>query len=172
MAVAPVPDLRPVRPPWTHRHEATVLAAFVVVSEAVGLLGARITPRDQAWYSHLARPTFAPPSWVFAPVWAVLSAATAVAAWFVWRHHRTWQRDVALRWWALQLVLNAAWTPLFFDARQPVWALVDLSVLGVVAAITTVRFLPFDRRASALFVPYLAWLGFALALNGAIVAMN
>jgi tryptophan-rich sensory protein len=148
------------------------LAGFVLVAEAAGVLGASLTPRDPSWYSHLDRPTFDPPSWVFAPVWTILYAAIGVAAWLVWRHHRTWQRDVALRWWLLQLLLNAAWTPLFFGIRHPAWALVDIGVLIVAAAITTVRFLPFDRRASLLFVPYLAWLGFAFTLNAAIVAMN
>jgi len=172
--MAPAPSARPARPArrsWLHRHPLVALAVFVVVTEAVGAAGA-LAPRHPHWYDQLARPSFDPPSWVFAPVWTLLYAAIAVAAWFVWRHHRTWQRDVALRWWTAQLLLNAAWTPLFFGARQPVWALVDLVVLFVAAGITAIRFLPLDRRASLLLLPYLAWLGFALALNGAIVGMN
>lgn len=173
MALAPAPPrLRPVGRTWTHRHPVVFLVGFVVLAESAGLAGARFAARSQAWYSHPQRPTFAPPSWVFAPVWTVLSAAIGVAAWLVWRHHRTWQRDVALRWWAVQLALHAVWTLFFFGARQPTWALVDLVLLAAAAVITTVRFLPFDRRASALFLPYLAWLGFALALNAAIVAMD
>jgi tryptophan-rich sensory protein len=154
------------------RHPVLALAGFVVLTEAVGLLGAPFSARGHDWYANLHQPSFAPPDRVFAPVWTVLYAVVAVAAWLVWRHHRSWQRDVALRWWAAQLVLNGLWTPLFFGARRPGWGLVDVVVLVVVAAITAVRFLPFDRRASALFVPYLGWLVFALALNATIVAHN
>jgi tryptophan-rich sensory protein len=171
MRTAPGPSA-PAAASRTHRHPAVVLAAFVVVSEAVGLLGAWFSTHGHDWYTGLHQPAFAPPDAVFAPVWTALYAVVAVAAWLVWRHHRTWQRDVALRWWSAQLVLNGLWAPLFFGVRHPVWALADVIALVVVVAITLVRFLPFDRRASALLLPYLGWLLFALALNAAIVARN
>lgn len=173
MAISPAPhDLRTHRPTWTHRHAGLALAGFVAVAELAGIVGARLAPRSDAWYRALERPGFDPPGWVFAPVWTVLYAAIGVAAWCVWRHHATWQRDVALRWWAAQLALNALWTPIFFGLQRPGWALVDLSILLVVATITAVRFLPLDRTATLLFLPYLAWLGFAMALNLAIVTLN
>jgi translocator protein len=169
MTAAPASRLRAAR---THRHPVVALVVFVVLTEVVGIAGATSTSRGHDWFTHLHQPSFAPPDWVFAPVWTTLYALIAVAAWMVWLHHRSWQRDVALRWWTLQLALNAAWTPLFFGARRPVWALADVAVLVVVAAITALRFLPFERRASALMLPYLGWLVFALTLNAAIVALN
>jgi benzodiazapine receptor len=173
MAITPAPHgLRPIRPSWAHRHESAVLAGFVVLAELAGLAGALLASRSDTWYLALHRPAFDPPGWVFAPVWAVLYAALGAAAWCIWRHHHTWQRDVALRWWAVQLVLAAAWTPIFFGLQRPGWALADLSLAMIVAVVTAIRFLPLDRAATALLLPALAWLGFALAINIAIVSAN
>ena len=143
------------------------LLTFLVITLAAAMTGTISAP--DAWFSALQKPSFNPPTWVFPPVWSVLYAMMAIAA---WRVYRVTGVGAAIGLWFAQLLINAAWTPLFFGARQPVWALVDLVVLFVAAGITAIRFLPLDRRASLLLLPYLAWLGFALALNGAIVAMN
>src|SRR4051812_40911883 len=131
MTAAPAPPLRRGRPTWTHRHAAWFLTVFVLLSAGVGAAVAYATTRGESWYDELAHPRFAPPAWALAPVWGVAVAVTGVAAWRVWRHHRTWQRDVALRWWTVQLLLAAAWAPVLFVARRPGWALLDVAVLIV-----------------------------------------
>ena len=126
--------------------------------------------RPDAWYAALAKPTFNPPNWVFGPVWTILYVLMAVAGW------RTWQRlprsAVAMALWALQLVLNFAWSPAFFGLHR-----VDLALAVVGAMLASIAgFIAVsarhDRVSALLFVPYLAWVGFATLLNAAIWRLN
>lgn len=115
------------------------------------------------WYANLERPPFAPPSWVFGPVWTILYVMIGTAGWLLWKSNG-W-RSSALRWWAVQWLLNAGWTPLFFGARQLGAALVEMTALwlAIVATIAAAR--PRSKPAAALLLPYLAWVSFAWALN-------
>lgn len=152
---------------------AVVLVVLLAGSQAAGLIGVPFTDRATGgWYDGLEKPAFNPPSWVFAPVWTTLYLLIGVAAWLVWRHGDSRVRDAALGLFTVQLALNAAWTPLFFGAESIGWAFVDLAALWVVAAGTLALFWRVDRRAAALFAPYLAWVTFAGVLNGTILAMN
>ena len=152
---------------------ALALVVAIGVSQAAGLVGVPFTDRAQdGWYDQLDKPSFTPPSWVFAPVWTSLYALMGLAAWLVWRRPDGPARTTALALFVLQLVLNAAWTPLFFGAQRPALALVELAALDAAAEATTVAFARVDRRAAALLVPYLAWLGFATLLNAGIVIEN
>jgi tryptophan-rich sensory protein len=102
-------------------------------------------------------------------VWSVLYLMIAVAGWLVWRE-RGW--DASLTLWAVQLGLNLLWTPLFFAADRYGWALVDIVALLVAVAATIALFARRSRAAAWLLVPYLAWVGFATALNLGIVVLN
>jgi len=143
------------------------LVGLLVASFAVAALGGIATAGNvDGWYASADKPSFNPPNWLFAPVWTTLYAAMAVAAWLVWR------RGGDLRTWWVQLALNLAWTPVFF-AGQWLWpALVVIIALDVAVAVTTVAFWRVSRPAGLLFVPYLAWVLFATALNTAIAALN
>jgi tryptophan-rich sensory protein len=120
-------------------------------------------------YRALDLPAFAPPSWLFGPVWTVLYVMIAVAAWWVWREVG-WGRE--LTWWSVQLVLNLAWTPLFFAADRYALALVDIVLLLGAVVATIASFRRTSPAAAWLLVPYAAWVGFATALNAAIVVLN
>lgn len=124
------------------------------------------------WYRRLSKPRFTPPEGLFAPVWSVLYALIAGAGFRLWRAPASAARRRALRWWAAQLALNAAWTPLFFGARRPRAALVDLALLdaAIVACVRAARRV--DRPAAWMLAPYLAWSSFALLLNAEIVRRN
>jgi tryptophan-rich sensory protein len=122
-----------------------------------------------AWYAGLAKPPFNPPDWLFAPVWTVLYVLIAVAGW------RTFERDRSgwpMRLWWAQLVLNFAWSPVFFTAHQIGVALaVILLLLAAILAFIGASW----RQVSVaawLFVPYAAWVGSASVLIGAILALN
>lgn len=148
------------------------LAGFVVGCEAAGLVGLPFnTGSDGGWYDSLTKPSFNPPSWVFGPVWTTLYALMAVAAWRVWRSADR-RRRAALTLFAVQLVLNAAWSPLFFGAHRAGWALVDLCALWLALVATIASFARIDRLATALLVPYLGWVTFAGVLNAEIVRLN
>jgi benzodiazapine receptor len=145
------------------------LAGFglaVALAAVIGGLGVAGTASE---YQTLDRPAWAPPSSVFGPVWTVLYAMIAVSGWLVWR--RTgWSS--ALNWYAVQLVLNAAWTPIFFGAGQYGLALVDIVVLWVLIGVTIWQFRPVSRLAAGLLLPYWAWVTFATALNASIWLAN
>src|SRR5690606_30015988 len=147
------------------------LAAFLVVCFAVAGIGGAVTQSSvDTWYPTLAKPAFRPPDWLFAPVWSVLYAAMVLAAWLVWR--RVGLRSRALYLFFAQLALNLLWSILFFGLQQVGLALLDIAALAVLIALTTVAFWRIDARAGLLFVPYLLWVVYAGALNGAIWLMN
>ena len=124
------------------------------------------------WYQALEKPWFNPPNWIFGPVWTVLYVLMGVAAWFVWRHGSGRILAWALGLFLLQLILNAAWTPLFFGMHRPGWAFVDIVLLWGVLAATLVVFYRVSGTAASLLIPYWLWVGFATVLNGTIWWLN
>jgi len=144
------------------------LMLFLLVVVGGGLAIGFLTAPGE-WYAGLAKPSFNPPAWVFAPVWTVLYMLIAVAG------GRTFKRDGSSRamklWWA-QLALNFLWSPIFFGAHRIGLALLIVALM--LAAILAFMALSWrqDRLAAWLFVPYAAWVGFASLLNGAILVLN
>jgi len=144
-----------------------MLVGLLLATFAVAGLGSLATTSGvDGWYQDADKPWFNPPNWLFAPVWTVLYAAMAVAAWLVWR------RGGDLRLWWLQLLLNLAWTPVFFALEQRWAGLVVIVALDIAIALTLRSFWRVSRAAGVLLVPYLAWTLFATALNLAIAALN
>ncbi|WP_017584181.1 TspO/MBR family protein [Nocardiopsis valliformis] len=148
---------------------AAVFAAAVTAAALIGVLSSPGTAGD---YAALQQPPWAPPSWLFGPVWTVLYAMIALSGWLVWRERRWRGARTELSLFAVQLVLNAAWTPLFFAAGLRGTALVDIVLLVVTLSVTIVLFSRVSRWAAALLVPYWAWTVFATALNFSIWQLN
>lgn len=146
------------------RSAAAFATSLVAVSVAAGIGGAGTSAGVQTWYPSLDRPSWRPPDQAFGPVWTVLYAANAVAAWLVWRANPGESRP-ALTLYGAQLALNAAWPLLFFGLKRPGLALVEIAMLWVTIAATMVAFARRHRMAALLLVPYLVWVTFALALN-------
>lgn len=147
-----------------------MLAGFVVASFAAAALGGMTTASSvRDWYPTIAKPAWTPPSWIFGPVWTTLYVMMAVAAWLVWRR-AGWCG--ALVWFAVQLALNATWSPVFFGWHRIGLALVNIVLLWLAIAGTTVAFWRVRPAAGVLFVPYLAWVSFAATLNFAIWRLN
>lgn len=145
------------------------LAVFLALTAAAASFGALFRPG--AWYQGLAKPAWTPPNVVFGPVWTVLYIMIAVAGWLAWRANSR-GRSAALVLWAVALALNAAWSWLFFGQHAIGWALVDIGMLWTaILAFVVVASQP-ARVAAWLFVPYLAWVSYATALNLAIWLMN
>jgi tryptophan-rich sensory protein len=120
----------------------------------------------------LKKPAWRPPNWLFAPVWTVLYLMIALAGWLIWREAGFAGAGLALAAYALQLVVNAVWTPLFFGLRRPDLGFVDIVLLWLSIVATIALFAPIDVVAAALLVPYLAWVTFAGALNFALWRLN
>jgi translocator protein len=153
--------------------EPAVLLALLILCFATAALGAWFNtgPIDN-WYPTLRKPAWTPPNWVFAPVWTTLYAMMAFAAWLVWLRVRWPTSQTALGLFAVQLVLNAAWSGLFFSLHSPGIAFVEIILLWCAIAVTLWRFGRISRVAAGLLAPYLLWVTFATALNGAIWWMN
>jgi len=150
------------------------LAGFAIVVMGAGRLSSIATQeRIPTWYAGLAKPSFNPPNWLFAPVWTLLFAMMAVAAWLVWRTDAEPRaRQTALSAFWIQLALNVAWTLIFFGARDPGWASIEILLLLAAIAETIRRFFPISRPAAALLVPYLLWVSFATILSFSIWRLN
>ena len=127
---------------------------------------------DNGWYAGLAKPAWNPPGWLFGPVWTILYAMMAVAAWRVWLQGGWARQKKALGLFLLQWILNALWTPLFFGLHRPGWALAEILVLLATILATLRAFWRVDRPAGVLLLPYAAWVAFATVLNWTIWRMN
>lgn len=147
--------------------QASAFVGFVVLCFSAAAVGA-LTPPG-AWYEGLTKPSWNPPAWVFGPVWTLLYLAMATAAWRVWR---TPKPGLPLAVFGVQLVLNAAWSPIFFGAHALGWALVEILFLLLAILATTALFFRRDRWAGALFVPYVLWVAFASFLNATLWQLN
>jgi tryptophan-rich sensory protein len=155
--------------PDEHRYGA--LKYFIVLTLAVGALAAVATePEIAGWYGALNKPSFNPPNWLFAPVWTALYVIMAVAAWRVWRV--VGLKSVPLVLFFVQLALNFAWSFLFFRFYLIGVALADIGLLLILIVATAIAFWQRDRLAGLLFLPYIAWVVFASALNLAIWQLN
>jgi tryptophan-rich sensory protein len=145
------------------------LAAFFIIVFAAAFAGSRFHP--DAWYARLAKPAWNPPNWLFAPVWSVLYVLIAVAGWLVWRKTEDFAHP-ALVFWVAQLLLNLAWTFLFFRRHSPALALLDIGVLLAVIVGFIFTAMSASPLGALLFAPYAIWVAFALFLNLALWSMN
>ena len=150
-----------------------MLAGLLGVTYFAAFIGSQFTlPAIPVWYEGLEKPAFAPPNWLFGPVWTVLYGLMAFAAWRVWLQRNRADVRLALTLFALQLVLNIGWSAVFFGLRDPFWGLLEILFLDVAILATLAAFARLDRWAGWAFAPYLAWVAFATALNAAVWWLN
>lgn len=142
------------------------LIGFIVMALAAEAIGGWLTARSVGtWYEGLIKPSWNPPGWVFGPVWTTLYLLMAVAAWLVWRRDGWGGARAALNCYVVQLVLNVAWSGLFFGLRNPPAGFTDIIFLWMAIAVTLVLFWRRSVWAGVLMTPYLAWVTFAAGLN-------
>jgi tryptophan-rich sensory protein len=161
----PKPATRPV---------VLLLFAIAVVASA-GLIDNLATiPNIPVWYAGLNKPGFTPPNWVFGPVWSLLYAMMVLAFWRVLLRRSRWTtagwRVVGV--FLVQMALNAFWSVAFFGMHNPLLGLVVVIALELMIVATIITFKPIDRMAAWLLAPYAVWVGYATALNAAIVGLN
>lgn len=145
-----------------------LLVLFLVITLGGGLL-IGFASRPGAWYASLEKPVFTPPDWVFGPAWTVLYILIAIAG------ARTWARgprSAAMAAWFVQLALNFAWTPVFFTLERPDLALLVIAPLFLTITIFIALTWRRERLSALFFVPYLAWVAYASALNFEIWRLN
>lgn len=145
---------------------AKVILAIVCM-EILGGLGAAVT-REQimTWYAALNKPPGTPPNWIFGPVWATLYALIGIAFALVWHHAPSGPaKRTAMIIFAVQLVLNLTWSPVYFGMHQMGWALLIIACLWVAIIVTILHFRRLYSLSGLLLLPYLLWVSYASYLN-------
>ncbi len=148
-------------------------AVAVVPVITAPLLGQWATFPNLAWYAGLAKPSFNPPNWIFAPVWTSLYILMAYSVWRIMAAPGSRSdRQTALTLFFLQLVLNALWSWLFFGMHNPLAGLLDIVPQFLLILITILVFHRLDAVAAMCLVPLAAWVAFASVLNFEIWHLN
>ena len=150
-----------------------VLAIFI--SFLPGIFGVMFTPShsDDVWYNALNNSVLTPDGWVFGVAWTILYTLLGIALFLVMKNEKSRQnKSKAYVLFAAQMGLNALWTYLFFGLNFVGAALLCLVALIVISIWMAIAFKPFSRAAYYLIWPYIAWLLFALYLNGTILLLN
>ena len=148
------------------------LIISLLLPQIAGGLGAFFTITSvQSWYMTINRPSWNPPSWLFGPVWTTLYIFMGIACYLIWKSENPLKKQL-LTLFAIQLVLNALWSPAFFGAESPILGLIVIIPLWISILICVIRFKQVSRWASGLMIPYLLWVSFATVLNGAIWWLN
>ncbi len=150
------------------------IVLVVLVCVSVGFLSGLVTEDSvTTWYATLQKPFFNPPNWIFAPVWTLLYIMMGISAGLVWTSNAA-EKTVkkALGFFAVQFILNALWSYLFFGLHNPMLALVEIILLWLMIWETYNQFKKIDKIAAYLLIPYLAWVSFAMLLNASIWYLN
>lgn len=150
------------------------LLTFILICELAGAFGSFFTRETlSSWYVYLNKPSFMPPSWVFAPVWTLLYFIMGIAGYLVWSKGWSDQKvKGCLILFFLQLLVNASWSFLFFGLCSPLYGLWGICVLWGLVLLTTLNFYSVSKAATYLFIPYIVWVTFATVLNQQILALN
>lgn len=150
----------------------SLIVCLIVCFAAAAIGSAATLPSIPTWYEGLAKPDFNPPNWLFGPVWTILYALMAVALWRVVNLASGAARRRAVSAFGIQLMLNAAWSVVFFGLQSITGGLVVIALLDVAIFATIAEFGRIDRLAGWLLVPYVIWVSFAALLNLAIFVLN
>ena len=157
---------------FTVPRQAAGLIGWLGASYLTSAVGAVASINAATFYAEVVRPDWAPPGWLFGPVWITLYTLMGIAAWLVWREAGFRAARTALTLFLVQLVLNAAWSWFFFSWRLGLAAFVDIIILWIMIAAMLVAFWRKSRAAGALIVPYLLWVSFAAVLNFTVWQLN
>jgi benzodiazapine receptor len=148
------------------------LILWVVICFAAAAIGAFASVSAGEFYDQLIRPDWAPPGWLFGPVWTILYLLMAMAAWLVWLNVGKRGAKFSLGIFLLQLVFNALWPWLFFVWNLGFWAFAEILLLWTLILVTLLLFWKTRPLAGVLLTPYLLWVSFASALSWSIWQLN
>jgi tryptophan-rich sensory protein len=150
------------------------LVSAIVICEAAGIIGSVFTtPAIDGWYSGLLKPSFNPPSWIFAPVWTTLFVLMGISLYLIWQKGLE-KRENKLAFWLfiIHLGFNTLWSILFFGLKNPGWAFLEIVILWLFIVYLVLDFCNIDKKAAYLLLPYLLWVSFASVLNYSIWQLN
>lgn len=156
--------------PHPFRAQALGLVGWLLVTFAAATLGAVASVDAASFYEELIKPTWAPPTSIFSPVWSVLYLLMGIAVWLVWREPQAKEKMLGL--FIVQLIVNAIWSWLFFVWHLGGWSFAAVLLLFMLILATQFAFWKISRIAGALMIPYLLWVGFASLLTWTIWQNN
>lgn len=148
------------------------LIGWLIITFIAAAIGSAASAESGLFYQQISRPEWAPPAWLFAPVWTTLYILMGVSAWIVWRVDGFRSARITLSLFIIQLVLNAIWTWIFFVWRQGALAFAEILVLWAFILFTTIAFWRVRILAGILLLPYLAWVSFASVLTFTVWRLN
>lgn len=149
------------------------LLASIGICLLAGALGSIFTVSAiPAWYATLAKPFFAPPNWVFGPVWTTLYVLMGISLFLVWRKGFNKKTKNAISVFGIQLALNILWSLAFFGLKSPIAGFVVIIALWAAIAATIMKFMQIEKNAGLILIPYIAWVSIAALLNLSIVLLN
>ena len=148
------------------------LLGWLLLCFAASGIGAIASIQAESFYQQLAQPAWAPPAWVFGPVWTTLYTMMAVSAWLVWRVDGFCAHSTAMTLFLVQLAFNSIWSWLFFAWHLGSLSFIDIILLWLLIVLTLLAFWRVRVLAGLLLVPYLLWVSFAAVLNYSIWQLN
>ena len=131
------------------------------------------TPAIPTWYAMLQKPSFAPPNWLFFPIWTALFIMMGISLFLVWQKGLEDKKvKTAIYIFVAQLILNILWSVAFFGLRSPILGLVEIIILWIAILATILSFMKLSKTAAYLLIPYILWVSFAAFLNFSIWGLN
>jgi len=148
------------------------LIVCIAICQFAGLVGSLFTFQSiPTWYASLAKPFFTPPNWLFGPVWITLYILMGIALYLLWEKGLK-KNNTATRLFITQLVLNAAWSVIFFGMQLVFIAFIEIVILWAFIALTIWKLRPVDTKAAWVMLPYIIWVTIAAALNMGVWLLN
>lgn len=145
------------------------IAIPLAIGAVAGMFTASAVPE---WFASLNRPSFAPPNWVFGPVWTTLYVIMGISMFLIWKMPASNERSVALLVYSVQLMLNFGWSFFFFYFKTLGIALIEIIILWISIAAMLLLFYKLKPMAAYINIPYFLWVTFASFLNGGFYKLN
>ena len=156
------------------KNELSRLILSIIICQMAGVIGSIFTAGSvTSWYPTLVKPSFSPPGFYIGLIWIVLFTLMGISLFLIWRETPSNPAArIALYFFAVQLIVNVLWSVAFFGMRSPISGLVVIAFLWVLILITIIKFLPINRTAAFLLIPYIVWVSIAAYLNFSIWRLN
>ncbi|EFJ15508.1 hypothetical protein SELMODRAFT_180321 [Selaginella moellendorffii] len=149
------------------------LIVAIAIPVAGGFAGAKFgAGGDSPWYRQLNKPPWTPPSWVFPVMWTTLYILMGIASWLVWKDGGFKRHALPLAIYIVQLILNFAWTPIFFGYHRFDFAFAEIVLLWLAILATIILFWPVSHAAAYLLIPYILWVTLAASINLYVLIYN
>jgi len=149
------------------------IISWIIIFQFIGFFLGHISEVDVAsWYQTLHKSSLTPPGIVFPIVWSILYVMIALSGWSLWQHRKEPKAKMALGFYSIQMILNWAWSPLFFNFHLIAVSFYCIVLIAFFTLITILLTKKNYKLSCFMLIPYLIWTIFAGYLNGALWMLN